>query len=482
MPDKYIRKAIKSVRWSFLGELANRLISPFITLILVRILSPDIFGIFGAVMAIFLLLETFADLGITKALIRMDKKKFLKSADTAFWALISFSVFLYLIIFILSPLVANFYHTPIVKTLMRILALDSFLPGAVFSANLQRNFKFNKIFISGGLSLIIPGLVTIPLALLGYGIWSFVIGNLVSSLINFLYIFYVSGWRPKLNFKFNIAKSLIRSNFWIISENILLWFFPYGEFVIVGHYLGTQTLGLYQTAFSVLNLFFGIAIGHSIPVSYALFSKVRSDQPKLRNLIMKITQLIGTISFPLGIAISLLAQPLSTYFFGQRWLGIETIIAILGIRAAFGFLLVAMPEALRAMGRADINVKLGIIGMFYFVPFYLITIRYGIRIFALSTILIMLIDMLIFMIVINKVLKIKITFYINALKYPILGTAVMSAVLLIIKHFLIYNNFAGFLNLILTIILAVFTYTIILYIFQKKLLQSMLSIIKQALT
>jgi PST family polysaccharide transporter len=163
-------------------------------------------------------------------------------------------------------------------------------------------------------------------------------------------------------------------------------------------------------------------------------------------------------------------------------LGIETIIAILGIRAAFGFLLVAMPEALRAMGRADINVKLGIIGMFYFVPFYLITIRYGIRIFALSTILIMLIDMLIFMIVINKVLKIKITFYINALKYPILGTAVMSAVLLIIKHFLIYNNFAGFLNLILTIILAVFTYTIILYIFQKKLLQSMLSIIKQALT
>lgn len=482
MSDKYTRKAIKSMRWSFLGELANRIISPLITLVLVRILSPDVFGIFGAVTAIFMLLEAFADLGINKALVRMNKKKFSESSDTAFWTLICFSIFLYLILFLLAPTIANYYQSPIIKPIIRILALHILLPGAVFSASLQRNFKFNKIFISSGLSLIIPGLVIIPLALLGYGVWSFVIGSLVSSFIDFLYIIRASSWRPRLSFRFNIAKSLIRANFWIVSENILLWFFPYGEFIIVGHYLGIPTLGLYQTAFSFLGLFFGIAIGHSIPVSYALFSKIQSDRSKLRNLIMKTTQLVGSISFPLGFAISILAQPISTYFFGQRWLGIEVIIAILGIRSAFGFLLVAMPEALRAIGRADINAKLGIIGMVYFIPFYLFTIRYGIRIFAMSTIVIMLIDMLIFIIVINKVLKIKITFYFNALKYPILGTAVMSAILLVVKHLFTYNNLSGFFNLILAIILAVFTYIIILYVFQKKLVYSILSIIKQAFT
>lgn len=484
MPKSATHKAIKSIKWSFLSEIAKRFLAPIFFLILVRILSPNDFGIFGTITAVLLFVDTFAHLGLHQGLIRLSKKEFSKSASSIFWFLWLFSIFLYIILYLLAPYLSSFYHAIEIKKALRIMSLSLLFPGTVYWAYLQKEFIFKKIFLFSLFTSSVPGLVAIPLAMHNLGVWALVYGYLINSIITFLYIFKVTSWQPKFELDFSIILQAVKKNFWIIIENLSLWFFIYGEYLIVGRYMGTNILGLYQAAFSFLSLIFTIFIFHNIPITYSLFSKLKSNPIKLKETIIKITRLIIAVTLPLGIGIALLAKPISTIIFGGRWIGIDLVILLLGIRFAFSQFLLVMPEALRAIGRADINAKLGLLGILYSLPIYIFAARYGLKTFIVATILITLFDnIIIYSYVIKKILKLKFNFYFRPAFYPIISTILMGLIIYLIQK--VSPNFSqifGIIKLIILILIAIISYFLVLNFFQKDLIKLIFRTLKKALT
>ena len=141
------KSAIKSVKWTVLGEIVSRSISPIITLILARLLSPKDFGVVGVAMIVIGLAQIFQDFGLGKTLIQRETDVE-KSANIVFWTNIAISVFLYLIFFTNAHLIAKFFHEPKVADVLRVLCLQivlfSFI--SVHQALFQRKFQFLLLY------------------------------------------------------------------------------------------------------------------------------------------------------------------------------------------------------------------------------------------------------------------------------------------------------------------------------------------------
>ena len=475
------QKSIKSIKWTFLTELLNRSIGPLITLILVRILLPENFGLFAGAAAIVILIESLHDFGLSRTLIRTNQRRLDQLFDSAFWTMVIFSLILYILVFFLAPYIASFYQSPAMINVLRVLALETLLPISLLRALEQKKFNFNKLFIIQIISIIVPGIIGIPLALLKFGVWSLVYGYLATSLFIFIYLLIIVDHRLKFKFDFKKIRNLIKISSWIFAENIFVWFFPYGEFLIIGHYLGPNNLGIYQIAYAFLAMVFGIVVGHSLPVSYSLFSKLQTQKIILKKTLMNITQMIVFISLPLGMETFLLARPITSLFFNQKWFGIEFIIALLGIRFVLIQFLIIMPEALRAIGRADLNAKLYLLGIIYSIPIYILAAPHGLKFFTLITIAVTFFDNLIFAYILKKTLQIPFIFYYRASLWPLVGTLILGSIIYLITK--LSSDFIfpwGIIKLVSIIVVAIFAYLAFEQFFEPKFTKKILRNLKLA--
>lgn len=429
IPSDIKTSAIKSMKWTVLSEIVSRSISPIVTLILARILTPADFGIVGVAAIAIGLVQIFQDFGLGKTLIQREKNVE-ESANIIFWSNIIFSLFLYLILFITTPLISKFFNESRIIGVLRILCLQLILFSfiSVHGALFQRNFKFKQIFFIRLFSSIVTGLISVPLALSGYGVWALVFGNLSGAVVAVFLYWKISPWRPRLNYDFKLAKQLFSFGIWVTLEAFLVWVIGWGDSIVLGHFLGVRELGIYRTGITFLILVFGIFFNPILPVAYSTFSRLQSNQDELRQSFLKMTKLIASISLPLGIGLAILAQPISSIVFGQRWQGIEIVIAIMGIMHSIGWLVGINSGVYTALGRPDVNSKLLIATVIYYIPVYVFAAPYGLLVFCIARITIAIVSMGLHIFIANRVLNLPYAYLINCIKQPFIGSLILAIV------------------------------------------------------
>ena len=476
------QKAIKSVKWTALGEMASRSIQPIVILILARLLTPADFGVVGVAMIAIGLGQIFQDFGLGKTLIQRETEVE-ESANIVFWTNMILSIVIYLIIFLSAPLLSKFFHEPKVIDVIRVLCLQIVFISliVVHQALFQRNFQYKQLFFIRLSSSAVPGLVSIPLALLGCGVWALVFGSLAGAFVQVLLFWKFSKWRPRLSYDFQLARQLFGFSAWVVLEAFLGWLIIWGDSIVLGHFLGVKELGVYRVGVTSIMFVFGIFFNPLLSVAYSAFSRLQSNQEELKQSFLKMTKMVASISLPLGVGLALLSQPISLAIFGQKWQGIEIVIAIIGIRDGIAWLVGINPEVYRAAGRPDINTKLLIAAVIYYLPVYIFAAHYGLLAFCTARLAVAIIAMGLHIFVANRILGLRFTYLGGCIKEPLLGSLIIVIVLYLISNFIgDTKGIEGLIKIFGMIFIGITAYLISLWLMRKELVLQFWRLAKEA--
>jgi O-antigen/teichoic acid export membrane protein len=359
-----------ALKWSFLSELAAKIVQPVVFIVLARLLTPEDFGVVAAAMMVISFSQIFWEAGMGKAVIQSQSDQ-TAVANTAFWINNALGfVVAGILIAISDPIADHVFHDPRVGLVLRVMSAQVFLAalGAVHTALLQKEMQFKSLFWVRFATVSFPGLVSIPLAVQGMGYWAIVVGTLVGQVVQVIVLWKISSWRPALRIDQDVGKKLIGFGVWVAFSGLLAWFYGWADSLIVGIYLGAKDLGVYRTGSQFVAMIYAVIFGPVLPVLYSFLSDIQDDLKRSEKAFVKVVTIVTFLSIPLAFILHILSAELSSIVFGEKWSGVGSIVSVLAISTGFSWIIYPNLEYYRGRGKPEIETKV----MVFTVPVYLV--------------------------------------------------------------------------------------------------------------
>jgi len=471
-------ESIKSVKWSYCYTILPRLVSPVTTITLARILDPSIFGLVAIASLVISFVESIRETGLSKAFIQSDEDEKI-IFNVVFWLSLLLGLVFYTIIFISAPIVGNFFHSEESTSVIQILGIQMVLSSLSTSHNslLIRRIDFKQVFKINILPNFTPLFVTIPLAYIGMGVWSLVIGYLSSSIIRTILFWIFIPFRPQFEFNWRIGKKIAHFGFFCSQEAILGWFYVWGDKAIVGKFLDVKQLGVYTIASTVVTTIFSVVFAPLSNISYPAFCRVKNDLSRLKQILYKLMGLTAVIAFPLGVYVFIFAD-FFTMLIGEKWKGIEFPLSLLAFAASLSWTVtIIIPDAFKAMGRVDIMPKLQSAKLLYTLPAFVIGANYGgLTGFCYAKLGTVMVGFMLFLLIAVKVLNITYQNVFFNLKIPFLSALIIGVTLYFLKLLMVSLNFNQLVSFSILVIVGIGGYLVLSIVFKSNSIKGLFNL------
>lgn len=476
-------KATKTLKWATLGQFVARAFQPLVLLILARILDPGEYGILEISILVVMLAQMLQDFGLSRALIQTDSDPQL-AANIIFWINLGLSFIIFTILFFTAPAISCFFDEPSATTVIRVAGLQ--LPilaiGTIQMALAQRELQYQRQFLAHLLGAITMTIFAISMVYIGFGVWSFIIGSLVGSVVQTSAYWIISPWRLSKKADIALARRLISFGFFVTLEVLLGWFFSYGDNLIIGHYLGVNKLGLYALAFNITIFGMGLVINPVISVSFSSFSRLQIERDELIRAFFNVVEFTALLVLPMVVVLIVLAESFTHVVLGENWLAIAPVIRILAISPGLAYMVAMNSEIYKAIGRPDIMPRLLLVVMTYSVPAYIVGAQFGLIGFALSRFSVGVIFLPVHVILASRVLEISPRYIWDAMKTPLFGALGMSLFLVGSQFILLpFDGWLGWVKLIILIASGIGIYTLVIGVVDRQLFRKTLRLVREAL-
>lgn len=354
-------KSISGFFWRFSERLASHLVMSAVTIVLARLLVPDDFGVVALAMVFVNVANVFIVSGLNTSLIQ-KKNVDEKDISTIFYATLILSIVLYVIIFFLSPLIANIYSNNKVSSLLRVLGI--FIPLSSFNsiqqAMVSRNLEFKKIFIATLCGSLLAGCIGIGMALAGFGVWALVGQQLSNVFFNTITLSFIIRWKPKLVFSVNRFKRLFGFGTNLMFASFIGSLFNQLRNFIVGLKYTPSDLAYFTTGdmFPVL-----ISNNVDVAINSVLFpaiSKIQDNLEEVKHAMRRSMMTSSYILVPSLLLLAAVADKLVIVLLTEKWMFCVPYIQFLSIGYCFSSLGTANLQAINAIGRSDVTLKLEI--------------------------------------------------------------------------------------------------------------------------
>ena len=373
------KKALKGFSWTFFQLFSNQLISFFVSIILARLLLPEEFGLIGMVVIFIALSETLINSGLSYSLIRsenLDEEDY----STVFFFNLLVSLIVYIVIFFLAPYIASFYNQEILTKLIRVYSITFIINAfsTVQTARLTKIMDFKTQMKVSLPSLVIGSSIGIYMAYNGFGVWSLVWNIIIQSLLSSIQLWFWTNWKP--TFVFNIEKFKYHFNFGfkLMLSSVLDVVFKNSYAIIIGKYYTASDVGYYNRAESFQMLPVKSLSMVVSKVTFPLFAEIQDDNSKLKDVYKRIMQMVIFIITPCLILMSVLAEPLFTFVFTEKWLPSVPYFQILCVNGILYPLHSYNLQILNVKGRSDLFLRLEVIKKIIMAIVILISFNFGI--------------------------------------------------------------------------------------------------------
>ncbi len=373
------QKTFKGLFWSFLSQGGKQVSQITITTILARLLSPNDFGTLAMVTVFTNFAMIFSEMGVIGALVQKQDTHD-RHYCSAFWLNIIVGIGLTLIFIATSPLIAWFYKKPELKSILFIVAFNFLFSSftIVQQTILTKQMDFKSLAIRDVIAVILAGTVGIALAYHGFGVWSLVFQLLAYTAVDAFLLWTLSPWRPKLEFAITDIKDIFHFSANLTGFNILNYFSRNVDQLLIGKFLGSEALGYYSLAYKIMlyplqNISWVIS-----KVMFPAFSKIQDNLEEVRTFYLKMVKAISLITFPLMAWLFCVAPEIVDVFLGGKWKPIVILIRIFcfcGIAQSIG---TTAGTIYLSKGKADLQLKLGLLGTFIVIIAVLIGLTHGI--------------------------------------------------------------------------------------------------------
>lgn len=317
-PRNVERHAVRGVFWLGGSSLVNRFALVATMAVLAARLDPRDFGLLAVVTLVSQTVLTFNDFGFSDALVYQPTRAG-QAAETMLVAVLAGSGLLAGALFFGAPLVAAFFRLPDAVTILRAYSFVVLVNGIGTSllGVLTRELAFARRSSVEAVPAVFGGIVTIPLALSGFGVWSLAIGDMARAALTLVLVLAVLPARVHPRWHGDLArqmrpyaqKSVISTALDFALQNI--------DYVLVGSLLGPAALGYYSLAFRMASLPILLVTNVIGGVAFPAFARLLPDRERVRKAFRTQTQVVNAITFLVGGGLVVLAPSLQVL--GAKW-------------------------------------------------------------------------------------------------------------------------------------------------------------------
>ncbi len=306
--------------WSLAGTAGQQTVTFILFVMLARLLSPADFGVMAIAAVVIDLLALVGCLGQVQALVQRDSLDE-TTASTSFWMLQAFGLAMTGAVYFGAPLVAAAFATPTLVPVLQLLApvcLQQTL-SAVPEAWLRRSFGFKWLAARTVAASVIGGVVSVGMALYGFGIYAMVGQRLVIALVLLVMVWWNSPWRPRWLWSTSDALSLAR----VGSDISLVAFLQIANVriidVAVGYLFGPSVLGQLRIAWKLFDFVIAVAVQPIVNVSLSALSRLQNSHAAMASATVRLISVSGAALYPLFFGIAVVAPDVVPALFGDKW-------------------------------------------------------------------------------------------------------------------------------------------------------------------
>lgn len=446
---------ISNLFWRFAERCGAQGVSFVVSIVLARLLAPEDYGLIALVTVFTSILQVFVDSGLATSLIQ---KKDADDVDfsSVFYFNVCFCFLLYMMLFIAAPYIAAFYGKPQLTRVVQVLGLRIIISGLknVQQAYVSKHMMFRKFFWATLAGTIAAGFIGITFAYLGFGVWALVIQGLVNSTMDTLILWCTVKWHPKRCFSFSRLKSLLSFGFKMLISCLISTVYNELRQLIIGKMYSASDLAFYNKGKQLPNMVI-TNINTSIDsVLLPAMSKEQDDSAHIKEMTRKAMSISIYVMAPIFIGLMFCATPIIELLLTEKWLPCVPFLRIFCITYMFQPVHTANLNAIKAMGRSDLFLKLEIIKKIVGMILLVVSMNYGVMAMAYSLLVSSLLSQIINSWPNRKLLNYG---YLDQMK-DILPSILTALVMGIVVFFIGYANLPTFPLLIIQIICGVVIY------------------------
>ena len=362
MTSSIKNKAFSNMLWRFMERCGAQAVAFIVQIVLARLIAPEAFGIIALVVVFTSILQVFVDSGMGNALIQK------KNADdldfsSVFYFNMTVCIVLYGLMFVAAPFIADFYNMPDLTPIVRVLSLMLIISGVrnIQQAYVSRNLMFKRFFYATLGGTILAAIVGIAMAYKGYGVWAIVVQQLLRATCAAVILWITVKWRPKLMFSLERLKGLFSYGWKLLVSHLINTIYAEIRQLIIGKVYLPEELAFYNRS-SHFPKFIVENINSSIDsVLLPTMSAEQDDKSRVRAMTRRAIKTSTYLMMPCMVGLAVCAEPVVRLILTEKWLPCVPFLRIFCFVYAFQPIHTANLNAIKAVGRSDLFLKLEIL-------------------------------------------------------------------------------------------------------------------------
>jgi teichuronic acid exporter len=328
--NKLKTQVVDGLKWSVLAKVLTQVFSWVSTFMVIRVLTPEDYGLVGISMVFFSFIAMFTTNGLTSALIQTQGRE-RRPANQIFTLSLLLNVTLSGLIALSAPWFAEMYNNEALVPILWLLALMNPLTSLIVvpSAHLSMEMRFKEKAIAESVAGLIAATVAFGFAMNGAGFWSLIYANIALTISRVIGYNYYSRSKYRLTLKREGAATLFTFAMNIQIGTFVWFLYNNTDTMIVGKFLGVEKLGFYSVASEVASIPMSKVSAILNDVGFSAFSTLKDNPEEASRYVEKAILLIGLIAFPVFLGISAIANEFVLVLLGEKWASAGLVIMVL---------------------------------------------------------------------------------------------------------------------------------------------------------
>ncbi len=373
----YKKSTVSGLAWKFLEQISTKLIAFVISVILARLLMPEDYGVIALTSIFITLCDIFVSYGFATSLIQKKDPDEL-DYSSVFYTSLLIAGFLYLILFVGAPYIADWFKTPLLCNVLRVLGLR--IPigafGSVQQAFTSKNLKFKSFFLATLVGSVIAGVVGIIMAYNGFGVWALVAHDMVAIVINKITLYFATRWRPHLCYSFKRTKDLFKFGWKILACSLFETACDEANAFIIGRKYSSEDLAYTSKGGSTPKMIGGFMVN---PIKFVLLPILSAKQGEdIKGALIRCVQCCAYVIFPIMGGLFAVAPTFVPVLYTAKWSSCIIFMQLMCVFYATEPLIAINTILIQAKGRSDLYLIVGVVARLVGLGLLLFALWYGV--------------------------------------------------------------------------------------------------------
>ena len=378
-------RVLSNFLWRFAERCGAQGVSFVVSVVLARLLVPEVYGTIALVTVFTAILNVFVDSGLGSALVQ---KKDADDLDfsSVFYFNVAVCCLLYLGMFFAAPFIAEFYNRPELTPVIRVLSLTLVISGVknVQQAYVSRTMQFKRFFFATLGGTVGAAGIGIAMAYCGFGVWALVIQQIFNATVDTVILWITVRWRPKRMFSWKRLKGLFSFGWKLLVSALLDTVYGNLRQLIIGKMYSSADLAQYNRGRQFPDVIITNINSSIDSVLLPTMARVQEDAAQVKGMTRRAMKTSTYIMAPLMMGLAFCAQPVVRLVLTEKWLPCVPFMQIFCITYMFYPVHTANLNAIKAMGRSDLFLKLEIVKKVVGLVLLLSTMWFGVMAMAYS--------------------------------------------------------------------------------------------------